>query len=107
VSKSLNSNDLDQITTGIEAINKVANAPQGGPFELVGWPMKEKDYKANMEKYLDGLDDMQTSSFAPLNLLIENSMDGCDLHVLAFKTVAEKHDTSNDISKIHGLIIFN
>lgn len=50
---------------------------------------------------------MQKSSFAPLNLLIENSMDGCDLHVLAFKTVKEKYDTTNDISKIHGLIIFN
>ena len=37
----MNEGGLDQISKGIEAINKVAHAPVGGPYALVGWKMKE------------------------------------------------------------------
>ena len=75
------------ISSGINAINLVANAPVGGPYTLVGWKMKESDYRYNMERYLGMLDQNQKQSFAPLDKLISNSLDGSDLHVLAFKNV--------------------
>ena len=53
---NINEGGLEQIEKGIEAINKIANAPVGGPYTLVGWKMHEKDYKYNIEKYLGMLD---------------------------------------------------
>jgi len=96
---------LDGIAQGIDAINLVANAPVGGPYTLVGWKMKEADYRYNMERYLGMLDPNQRLSFAPLDKLIKNSLDGCDLHVLAFKNV-NQIDNSNP-NMMQGLVIFN
>lgn len=47
--------------------------------------MRERDYAGNLKKYMDGLDQVQRESFAPLDLLLKNSMSGLDLHVLAVK----------------------
>ena len=55
-------------------VNKVTPLPPvDGTENLVGWKMKECDYRANIEKYLSMLDDKQKLCFAPIDLLIENS----------------------------------
>ena len=79
-----NPGGLENIANGIEAINKVAHAPVGGPYTLVGWKMKESDYKSNIEKYFSMLDQTQKECFASLDMLLKNSMDGTDTHILAF-----------------------
>ena len=85
---------MDQIASGIEAINLVANSPVGRPYTLVGWKMNEKDYRHNIEKYIAMLDNVQRESFAPIDILMKNSMEGCDLQVLAFKNI-NQIDTQN------------
>ena len=51
----------------VDQINKVANAPVGGPYNLVGWKMKESDYKENITKYINMLDQTQRESFASID----------------------------------------
>jgi hypothetical protein len=47
--------------------------------------MKEKELRSNLEKYLERLDEIQKHSFAPLDKLIQNALDGIDLHILVMK----------------------
>lgn len=75
------------------------------PFTLVGWSMKESLYKANISKYLERLDSVTRESFAPIDKLIETSLDGSDLHILVMKHMTEL--TKNDAESIQGLVIFN
>lgn len=51
------------------------------------------------------LDDVQRSSFAPLDRLIKESMDGFDLHVLVLKDPSEVSVDNDNLVK--GLVIFN
>jgi hypothetical protein len=75
------------------------------PFTLVGWSMKESLYKSNIQKYLERLDTNQRDSFAPIDKLIQNSLDGYDLHILVMKHLTDL--TKNDSDSIQGLVIFN
>jgi hypothetical protein len=47
--------------------------------------MKEKELRSNLEKYLERLDEIQKHSFAPLDKLIQNALDGIDLHIMVMK----------------------
>lgn len=47
--------------------------------------MKEKELRSNLEKYFERLDEIQKYSFAPLDKLIQNALDGIDLHILVMK----------------------
>lgn len=75
------------------------------PFTLVGWSMKESLYKTNILKYLQRLDTVTKDSFAPIDKLIECSLEGSDLHILVMKNLTDL--TKNDPSSIQGLVIFN
>ena len=46
---------------------------------------------------------MQKNSFAPLNKLIDNSLNGYDLHVITLVDAGIKPDSQS----INGLVIFN
>ena len=67
--------------------------------------MKEVDLKLNVEKYLGMLDQQQRESFAPIDILLKNCMDGTDTHVLAFKNINQIQTTN--VNMIQGLLIFN
>ena len=67
--------------------------------------MRESDLRSNLGHYLARLDDTQRNSFAPLDTLIENALDGLDVHILALRKVSELRN--NDLAGIHGLIVFN
>ena len=71
--------------------------------EIVGWSLREVDYEAQVGMYLARLDDKQRESFAPLKKLIENSLEGLDLHVI---TMVDHGDKPTPES-INGLVIFN
>ena len=75
------------------------------PFTLVGWSMKETLYKTNILKYLERLDSVTIESFAPIDKLIESSLEGSDLHILVMKQMTDL--TKNDGNSIQGLVIFN
>lgn len=72
---------------------------------LVGWSMKEKEFKQNVEKYLKKLDATQRNSFAPLDALIQNALEGLNLNVMAVKH--KDNLKSKDFNHILGLVIFN
>ena len=74
-------------------------------FQLVGWGLTESNYKQKVGEYLSKLDPAQRSSFAPLEKLIADSLDGLDLHILVLKDTKDK-DAGND-AHIRGLVIFN
>lgn len=67
--------------------------------------MKETLYKSNIKKYLDRLDSVQRESFAPIDKLIESSLEGYDLHILVMKHMNDL--SKNDANSIQGLVIFN
>ena len=54
--------------------------------KLIGWKLREVDYEKEVGKYLNRLDAVQSGSFAPLSKLIEQSLEGFDLHVMAWVT---------------------
>lgn len=58
-----------------------------------------------MEAYYNRLDYAQKSSFAPIDKLIQDSMDGLDLHVLVLRE--SEHANADDDAAIKGLVIFN
>lgn len=47
-----------------------------------GWTLHETDYANEVSTYLARLDASQRDSFAPLDKLIANSLDGYDLTVM-------------------------
>lgn len=65
--------------------------------------MKESDYRSNIQRYLARIDSIQRISFAPLDVMIEQSLNGCDLQILALRN----QDDQPSPDSIHGLIIFN
>ena len=67
--------------------------------------MKESLYQTNIQKYLDRLDSVQRESFAPIEKLIQASLEGYDLHILVMKNMTDL--SKNDASSIQGLVIFN
>ena len=83
----------------------LASFKDKSPFTLTGWSMKESEYKQNIQAYLSRLDETQRDSFAPLDKMISNSLEGFDLHVLVLKNMTDlsKHDANS----IQGLVIFN
>jgi len=86
----------------IEAMSSFKDA---SPFTLVGWSMKETLYKTNILKYLERLDTVTRESFAPIDKLIESSLEGSDLHILVMKHMTDL--SKNDANSIQGLVIFN
>ena len=70
---------------------------------LQGYSIKEENYKSFVSDYLCRLDDVQKNSFAQIDQLIKNSLDGFDLQVLVLKT----SDTEVSPASIDGLVIFN
>ena len=48
---------------------------------------------------------MTRESFAPIDKLIECSLEGYDLHILVMKHMTDL--TKNDANSIQGLVIFN
>ena len=69
-----------------------------------GWTLHEKDYKKSITTYLSRLDKTQHDSFAPLEKLINNSLDGYDLTIMV---LAPTNKPTFDASTIGGLVIFN
>ena len=67
--------------------------------------MKETDFKKNVQTYINRLDSTQRDSFAPIDKLIKNSLDGFDLHVLVLKNMTDL--SKHDVNSIQGLVIFN
>jgi len=67
--------------------------------------MKETDFKKNVQTYINRLDSTQRDSFAPIEKLIKNSLDGFDLHVLVLKNMTDL--SKHDVNSIQGLVIFN
>ena len=67
--------------------------------------MKESLYKTNISKYLERLDQVTRDSFAPIEKLIESSLEGSDLHILVMKHLTDL--SKNDANSIQGLVIFN
>jgi BMFP domain-containing protein YqiC len=51
--------------------------------------MKETHFKANIVKYLEKIDEVQRESFAPIDKLIEKSLEGYDLHILVLKNLSD------------------
>ena len=94
--------DIQELPQVIEAMQSFKDA---SPFTLVGWSMKESLYKQNISKYLERLDVEQRESFAPIDKLIESSLNGYDLHILVMKHLTDL--SKNDASSIQGLVIFN
>jgi hypothetical protein len=71
----------------------------------VGWGLSESNYRPKLEAYLSRLDSVQKNSFAPIDKLIADSMDGLDLHILVLKETQSAGDDNDD--QIKGLVIFN
>lgn len=71
--------------------------------KIVGWKLRESEYEEEVGKYLARLDLIQRESFAPLSKMIENSLEGFDLHVM---TMVNEDDTPC-ADNINGLVIFN
>ena len=94
--------DIQELPQVIEAMQSFKDA---SPFTLVGWSMKESLYKSNISKYLERLDSVTRESFAPIDKLIECSLEGFDLHILVMKHINDL--TKNDANSIQGLVIFN
>ena len=67
--------------------------------------MKETEFKKNVQTYINRLDSTQRDSFAPIDKLIKNSLDGFDLHVLVLKNMTDL--SKHDVNSIQGLVIFN
>ena len=65
--------------------------------------MKEADYKQNISAYLQRLDQTQRDNFAPLDVMIENSLKGADLQILTLRNQEEPSTPAT----IHGLVILN
>jgi len=68
-----------------------------GFLKLEGWSMHEKDFRPNIEAYLEKLDHAQKSSFAPIDKLCKAAFEGMDLHVMALRSQTETL----------GLVVFN
>lgn len=51
-------------------------------YHFQGWTLHENDYANEVATYLARLDPGQRDSFAPLDKLISNSLDGYDLTVM-------------------------
>lgn len=69
-----------------------------------GWTLHENDYANEVATYLARLDPGQRDSFAPLDKLIANSLDGYDLTVMV---LAPSSQESFNAKTIGGLVIFN
>ena len=70
---------------------------------IIGWRLREADYEEQVGKYLLRLDCHIRESFAPLQQLVESSLEGFDLHVMTIVDKGQDPTAEN----INGLIIFN
>lgn len=52
--------------------------------------MAESSYKENIKQYLGRLDEVQRLSFAPIDALVNSSMGGIDLQILAMVKYADQ-----------------
>lgn len=94
--------------TGAQAVAPAQPQQQNDQTEdldcaLEGWSMKEQEYQQQVQLYFNRLDQKQLESFAPIKTLIHNSMQGYDLHILAWKPIGARLDARS----IRGLVIFN
>ena len=71
--------------------------------KLVGYSIEESNFKTFVGAYLERLDNVQKNSFAQLDQLIQNTLDGYDIHVLVLVKELEEVKPQN----IDGLVIFN
>lgn len=94
---------IQEIPQQLQEIEKLENKYEN--FQLVGWGLSESNYRSKLESYLSRLDYAQRSSFAPLDKLVADSMDGLDLHILVLKETQSAGDNNDDTIK--GLVIFN